>query len=123
MAVLSDLDDKSRIPADQMAADSIRADMSTALRLAEARGCEVKVYQRGADFLVTTAPDPGLGWSCVYNARPSSDADQKRKAAEEERVILLAQAAREHVSNVQAEMKRYQGALDHIEDVRALRLG
>ena len=115
MPVLSDMDDKSRIPADQAAADSM------ALRMAEARGCEVKVYRRGSDFLVTTAPDPGPGWSCVYNAQPSSD--QKRRAAEEERVTLLTQAAREHVSNVQAEMKRYQGALDHIEDVRALRLG
>jgi hypothetical protein len=66
MAVFSDLDDKARIPADRMAAESM------ALRLASARGVTVKVYQRTPDYLVTAAPDPGAGWSCVFVAHPGA---------------------------------------------------
>jgi hypothetical protein len=46
-----------------------------------------------------------------------------RMAAEIERHDLIAQAARQHLSNIEAECRRYQQELEHIERVYRMRIG
>lgn len=48
--------------------------------------------------------------------------DEIRIAAEVERQVLLQQAMREHQSNIQSEMKRYEQEVAHIQGIYELRL-
>jgi hypothetical protein len=66
MAVFRDVDRKTRMPVDGEAAEAL------ARKLASETGEPVKVYQRYPDYLVTTEPDPGSGWSCIFVAPAES---------------------------------------------------
>jgi hypothetical protein len=64
MAVFKDMDNRAQVPADYEAA------LALAGMCADAAGKPVSVYKRGADFLVTTAPEPGSRWTCIYRCTP-----------------------------------------------------
>jgi hypothetical protein len=74
MAVVMDMDNKARIPADREAAEAL------ADKYARETGKEVRVYQKWSDlfdlspdYLVTIEPEPlADAWSRIYAATPDS---------------------------------------------------
>jgi RNase P subunit RPR2 len=53
----------------------------------------------------------------------TADEREIRAAAEAERLTLLAQAAREHLNNIETECRHYQSEMDQIERVYRMRIG